>query len=689
MDGAIADPGPAGSDSVWLPDDFADEYQPLLTRLQEAGVEALRPIGLSWRHLPADASPRLIDFSTIYVAQLDPLASPAEVAEVLSEFKEVDYAEVPSVGEYFADRGDRYTGDQWWMENTGQITVNCPGDGGGVLSCDGATDSNIPEGWAYADSSDALVGILDSGVYTGGGAVPVNSDLADAFNSVLSQDFTGLGMNDSPDTGGAAYHGTKVCGIVAGSGENGTAYEGVVGHTSPSGWKPLVVYRVANPEPQEVWAIQALDFVCNPQSPAYGKVRVLTVSLGYPDPSTPYSAAVSNAYEEDIAIFAASGNAPPGLAFPYPAANIDFSQSVAHVLCDGTRIDDYLTGNYIDVTAPGGNHIETTDPTTNQTHKCFSGTSASSPIAAGTASLLRQYCPDLTNDDVYELLECTAEDIGDSGYDIEFGNGLIRADAALQALAEATCTVDVETVSASGRPAYVNSLTMQFKNIPTMQQLGKSSWAKVYMVEGTVSLVPAEGREIACVWTRGRGCETVRGPGDLYKLDWENPPGDVPYLDAVRLGTWASVAHTSGTMYTVRGYVYHVYNNSSQSIDYGWFPFDPYNNPPSPMFTVAYLEKDEAKKPAVPAEVRDPRPRAVFDGASAILDLGGTSTVSIKAYDVSGRLAADLGARRLPGGVHVLDIRGELREKGVGSGVYFIRLEAGGEAFSGKTAVVR
>jgi len=415
------------------------------------------------------------------------------------------------------------------------------------------------------------------------------------------------------------------------------------------------------------------------------------MSLGFFDPTTPLSAAVSNAYEEDIAIFAAAGNIGGQYGeFPYPAANIDFSQSVAHVLCDGTRDSFTVVGNHIDATAPGGNHIYTTDGGGGSGFtNCFGGTSASTPIAAGTASLLRQYCPDLTNDDVYELLECTAEDIGDSGYDIEFGNGLIRADAALQALEGATCTVNVETASASGRPVLVNSLTMQFKNIPTMQQLGVTSWAKVYKIEGTVSLVPGEGKEITCVWTRGRGCETVRGPGDLYRLDWERQAGDIPYFDAVRLGTWASVEHTSGTTYTVRGYVYHVYNNSSQSIDYGWFPFDPYNNPPSPMFTVAYLEKDEAKKPVVPAGVRDMRPRVVFVGGSAALDLNGPSTVCIRAYDVSGRLAADLGARRLPKGAHVLDIRGELREKGVGSGVYFVQLEAEGEAFSGKAIVVR
>jgi len=35
-EGAIADPGPASGDTVWLPEDFAFEYQGLLARLEEA-----------------------------------------------------------------------------------------------------------------------------------------------------------------------------------------------------------------------------------------------------------------------------------------------------------------------------------------------------------------------------------------------------------------------------------------------------------------------------------------------------------------------------------------------------------------------------------------------------------------------------------------------------------------------------
>lgn len=234
-EGTIADPGPGSMDTVWVLEDFDLQYQQLLGRAEAAGVTGLRPIGIAWRHLDLESHPRMIDFSTVYAAQLGPLADPLHVAEVLTSFEEVVYAEVPGQGTLF---DDRYTDDQWWMENTGQTTANCYPLG--VYYCTDGLDPNIPNAWCIADSSDALVGILDSGVYTNGSGTPANVDLSGTYNGTLSRDYTGYGMDDT----NSIHHGTKVAGLVAGSGENYTDYQGVVGFTSPSGWDPLVVYRI-------------------------------------------------------------------------------------------------------------------------------------------------------------------------------------------------------------------------------------------------------------------------------------------------------------------------------------------------------------------------------------------------------------------------------------------------------------
>lgn len=192
-EGTIADPGPGSMDTVWLPEDFDQQYQQLLARVEAAGVTGLRPVGIAWRHLderrskghavPAD----LVDFSTVYAAQLGVLANPEQVAATLSAFEEVEYAEVPGFGVLF----DRYTGDQWYMENTGQTMDNCEEQ----RDCTADLDANIPEAWIFADSSDALVGILDQGVYTGGVSpyIPIHEELADVYNTSLSRNSRGAG----------------------------------------------------------------------------------------------------------------------------------------------------------------------------------------------------------------------------------------------------------------------------------------------------------------------------------------------------------------------------------------------------------------------------------------------------------------------------------------------------------------
>ena len=57
----------------------------------------------------------------------------------------------------------------------------------------------------------------------------------------------------------------------------------------------------------------------------------------------------------------------------------------------------------------------------------FFGTSAAAPHAAAIAGLLKQAEPNLTPAEIYQRLESTATDIGDSGFDNLTGNGLINA----------------------------------------------------------------------------------------------------------------------------------------------------------------------------------------------------------------------------------------------------------------------
>ncbi len=577
--GTIADPGPAQRGRAWALEDFDARFSPLLDKLRAAGVQELRPLGLSWRNgngMAMDIHGRfvdVVDFSTVYVAKMKPGRAPGMIARGLATLPAVEAADVPGQAEFFSP----YLGTQWWMENTGATTVSC---GSEVLDGQADVDMNVPEAWSVQSASDALVGILDTGVYTNGSALPQNADLRFVYNSQLSRDFTGAGMDDY------AGHGTRIAGIVAGDSGHGSDFEGIVGRTSGSGWNPLVALRIGITSPNAVHVIEAIDYLLDPSKPAFGKVTVISNSWGSHSPSSALSDAFANAYAQDIAIFAASGNGAGPPTYPYPAAFLDYTASVAHVLADGSRLS-YYSGPYIDVAAPGGSHITTTGETS--LDNCFGGTSSSCPMAAGVASLMRGLESTLTNDDIYALLELTAKDWGDYGYDEYFGHGLIRADKALQAIDEAdggglSARVKVLNVPTRSSPTYLGETTMVFRNISFPLNL-RHQTGRVYEVEAHFNLPGRSAKSITHVWTRNRDCQTVRGPEDLYHLD--ELEYNYPYFDGERLGNWAEVEHVAGSTYAVRGFTYEVLEGG---VSQGWYPFNPYIAP-GPHFRVAYLEK--------------------------------------------------------------------------------------------------
>ena len=63
-----------------------------------------------------------------------------------------------------------------------------------------------------------------------------------------------------------------------------------------------------------------------------------------------------------------------------------------------------------------------------------------SPAAAGVAALMFAYDPSLSAADVQALLETTATDINERGWDRETGYGEVDAYHALQVLSAADCT---------------------------------------------------------------------------------------------------------------------------------------------------------------------------------------------------------------------------------------------------------
>ena len=92
-------------------------------------------------------------------------------------------------------------------------------------------------------------------------------------------------------------------------------------------------------------------------------------------------------------------------------------------------------GPYVDLSAPGLTIYTTYDPIQGTEYGSVAGTSFSSPIVAGVASLMFSVNPSLTPSQVRSILESTAKDLGTSGWDQYYGWGRVDAGAAVKAAA--------------------------------------------------------------------------------------------------------------------------------------------------------------------------------------------------------------------------------------------------------------
>jgi serine protease len=141
------------------------------------------------------------------------------------------------------------------------------------------------------------------------------------------------------------------------------------------------------------------------------------------------SQAIANAYQAGVLVVAAAGNnstnhlACPGLQ----------SEAMAVGATDSQDIRAYYsnTGTGLSIVAPGSG-IYSTIPVAYGSYTSMTGTSMAAPHVSGLAALIWSLSPDLTQDQVRDLIQSSADDLGSTGWDEEYGYGRINAARALQ-----------------------------------------------------------------------------------------------------------------------------------------------------------------------------------------------------------------------------------------------------------------
>ncbi len=287
---------------------------------------------------------------------------------------------------------------QYGVHNTGQV----------IQGEIGVVDADIdgPEAWdLHTGSSSVRLAVVDSGVNA---HTDFGGRLITGWNTVLD--------NDVQTTDFDCPHGTHVAGIAGALGNNAAGVAGVNWGVTLQSVKVLTGCSGVETDCGEglIWA-------------ADNGANICTMSLQYYTGIAFFNDAVNYAHDAGLLLIAATGN-NQGRNVAYPAK---FENCMG---IGATTNEDTIAGfsNYgpeVDVSAPGENVYATYYP---NTYAYLSGTSMATPHTSGLASLIWSYNPNLTNEDVRDILMQTADDLGPAGWDERYGWGRINAFAALQ-----------------------------------------------------------------------------------------------------------------------------------------------------------------------------------------------------------------------------------------------------------------
>jgi len=258
-----------------------------------------------------------------------------------------------------------------------------------------------PDAWGISvGSSNVTVAVLDSGVD------PSHPDLAGKLLSGWNF------YNGNGDTSDVTGHGTAVAGVAAAATNNTVGVAGV-------GWNCLILpVRVTDENGYASYSLLSKGLVYAADRGA----RVAVVSFQIFNGSALTSAA-KYFMDKGGLVFAAGGNT---------GQFENYTDNPYIISVSGTTSDDKSWGSYgpyIDLSAPCS-AIYTTIK--GGGYGNVGGTSFSAPIAAGVAALIFSVNPSLTPSQVEQILEATAVDLGDPGYDIYYGWGRVDAYAALK-----------------------------------------------------------------------------------------------------------------------------------------------------------------------------------------------------------------------------------------------------------------
>ncbi len=291
---------------------------------------------------------------------------------------------------------------QWGLLNAGQMVNGAAGKAG--------ADVRAPAAWErFGGTSNVVVAIVGTGV-------DAHPEFADRL---LEGWVAPLAGGDPYSTLDVINHGTRIAGIIAASRNDG---QGIAGLNDRAWILPVRVFD--GPSGSQAAVAQGVTWA------AENGASIIVVPLQfYGVPSKELADAVAYASSRDLLVIAPAGHDgvdtvtfPAALPECLAVASTNNLDEVAEFSNFGDEVDLSAPGTNIWSTAAGGDYgFEEGD----------TGAWAAA-YAAGVASLIRSYAPQLTAGQVRQILVESADDLGEEGWDAYHGAGRLNADRALQ-----------------------------------------------------------------------------------------------------------------------------------------------------------------------------------------------------------------------------------------------------------------
>ncbi len=357
--------------------------------------------------------------NTMYLYQTPSKDDTLNIANELNEIDGIKFAQ-PDFLKKKTNRSYSYNDPlfdmAWHLRNRDQVN-NIPMQRG--------ADINVLDAWDYTKGKGVTVAVYDEGI--------------DINHEDLRENIIGFENFNDPDTTfpspanpSGIWHGTSCAGLVG-------ALENDVGSVGVAPQAKLLAVRYADSSVSN--DIRAYKWMSD-----HG-ADIITNSWGSYENMDAYNEifrdlSMNGRDGKGIIIIFAAGNDNYNL--DNPAYNDESESEYVLSITASTETDGIASysnyGSSIDFAAPGSAYgtIVTTDATgmdgtnTGDYTTSFSGTSAAAPIAAGSIALMLSANPNLTREDIIEILKYTSRKIGRYNYNLKGRNnhaGYGRIDA--------------------------------------------------------------------------------------------------------------------------------------------------------------------------------------------------------------------------------------------------------------------